>query len=64
MTCGLYRTFEAGDHVILVGKVNDGEAAGGDPLVFFLGQYEALTVAAEPAGPRHSGPVQASSEDQ
>ena len=64
MTCGLYRTFEAGDHVILVGKVNDGEAAGGDPLVFLLGQYEDLTVAADPAGSRHSGPVQESSEDQ
>ena len=54
MTCGLYRTFEAGDHVILVGKVNDGEAAGGDPLVFVRGRYEDLTTAGDRPGSGHS----------
>lgn len=53
MTCGLYRTFEAGDHVILVGEVNDGEAAGGDPLVFIRGRYENLATAGDPFVSRH-----------
>ena len=42
ITCGLYRTFEAGDHLILVGKVLDGAGAGGDPLLFFRSRYESL----------------------
>ncbi|MDE2804240.1 MAG: flavin reductase family protein [Gemmatimonadota bacterium] len=57
MTCGLYRTFEAGDHVILVGQVNDGEAAGGDPLVFVRGRYENLTTGGDPFGSRHGDGV-------
>lgn len=44
VTCDLYRTFEAGDHLILVGEVNDGEAAGGDPLVFFRSRYRDLRI--------------------
>ena len=58
VTCDLYRTFEAGDHLILVGEVNDGEAAGGDPLVFFRSRYRDLTIAGDPAdagGPSHAG---------
>ncbi len=47
VTCDLYRTFEAGDHLILVGEVNDGEAAGGDPLVFFRSRYRDLTIVGE-----------------
>lgn len=47
VTCDLYRTFDAGDHLILVGEVNDGEAAGGDPLVFFRGRYRDLTIAGD-----------------
>lgn len=63
MTCGLYRTFEAGDHVILVGEVNDGEAAGGDPLVFIRGRYENLATAGDPYGSRHGHGVPPSSEE-
>ena len=42
LACTLYRTFEAGDHQILVGKVQAGSAAGGDPLLFFRGRYGRL----------------------
>ncbi len=42
MACSVYRTFEAGDHLILVGHVNEAEAPGGDPLLFFQGRYESL----------------------
>ena len=42
MACSLYRTFEAGDHLILVGHVHEADAPGGDPLLFFRGRYESL----------------------
>lgn len=42
MACSLYRTFEAGDHLILVGHVHTADASGGDPLLFFQGRYESL----------------------
>lgn len=42
MSCSLYRTFEAGDHLILVGHVNEADADGGDPLLFFRGRYRSL----------------------
>lgn len=42
LACTLYRTFEAGDHLILVGTVNGGSAGGGDPLLFFRGRYRRL----------------------
>ena len=45
IACGLYRTFEAGDHLILVGEVHDGAGVGGDPLLFFRSRYESLDAA-------------------
>ena len=42
LACELYTTFEAGDHVVLVGHVKAGEANGGEPLLFFRGQYGRL----------------------
>ena len=42
LSCSLYRTFEAGDHLILVGRVHGADATGGDPLLFVKGQYGAL----------------------
>lgn len=63
MTCGLYRTFEAGDHVILVGEVNDGDAAGGDPLVFIRGRYEGLSTGGDPFGSRRGDGVPQPSEE-
>ena len=42
LDCTIYRDFEAGDHVILVGEAIDGEAVGGDPLLFFGGEYGRL----------------------
>lgn len=41
IVCTLYRTFEAGDHLILVGRVHGGSAPGGDPLLFVQGRYRA-----------------------
>lgn len=40
LSCTLYRTFEAGDHLILVGRVQSADAAGGDPLLFVRGRYD------------------------
>ena len=42
LSCTLYRTFEAGDHLILVGRVRGADAAGGDPLLFVRGRYDAV----------------------
>ena len=42
LACTLYRTFEAGDHLILVGRVHYGDAAGGEPLRFSRGRYERI----------------------
>ncbi len=42
MACSLYRSFEAGDHLILVGHVHEAAADGGDPLLFFRGRYRSL----------------------
>ena len=42
MACSLFRTFEAGDHLILVGHVHEANAAGGDPLLFVQGRYQSL----------------------
>ena len=39
LACELYRTFEAGDHIILVGRVHSGSAEGGEPLLFLRGRY-------------------------
>jgi 3-hydroxy-9,10-secoandrosta-1,3,5(10)-triene-9,17-dione monooxygenase reductase component len=37
--CRVWRWVEAGDHTVLFGEVEDGGAAGADPLVFFRGGY-------------------------
>ena len=42
MSCSVYRTFEAGDHLILVGHVREADVSGGDPLLFFRGRYRSL----------------------
>lgn len=41
--CNLEATHDAGDHVIVVGRVTKAHHSGGDPLVFHAGQYGAFT---------------------
>ncbi|HKW62862.1 MAG TPA: flavin reductase family protein [Candidatus Acidoferrum sp.] len=37
--CSVAAAHLAGDHTIIVGKVEDAEIRGGEPLVFFRGEY-------------------------
>ena len=41
--CNLEATHDAGDHVIVVGRVTKAHHGGGDPLVFHAGKYGAFT---------------------
>ena len=41
--CRIIETLEGGDHVMHVGEVEEAEARGGRPLVFFRGKYRQLT---------------------
>jgi flavin reductase (DIM6/NTAB) family NADH-FMN oxidoreductase RutF len=40
--CRINAVYDGGDHEIVVGAVTALEAIGGDPLVFFRGEYRAL----------------------
>jgi len=39
LSCSVVATHVAGDHTIFVAKVEDAEISGGDPLLFFRGEY-------------------------
>ena len=39
LSCKVVATHVAGDHSIIVGKVEDAEIQGGEPLLFFRGEY-------------------------
>ena len=39
LSCSVVATHLAGDHTIIVGKVEDAEIKGGEPLLFFRGEY-------------------------
>lgn len=39
LSCGIVAAHLAGDHTIIVGKVEDAEIQGGEPLLFFRGEY-------------------------
>ena len=39
LSCSVVATHAAGDHTIIVGKVEDAEIQGGEPLLFFRGEY-------------------------
>ena len=43
LECTTYRTFEAGDHDVLLGEVTAASAAGGEPLVYYDGAYRSLS---------------------
>lgn len=40
--CGVARTYPGGDHTIVVGDVLNAEYAGGEPLVYFRGDYREI----------------------
>ena len=42
MRCEVWKTFEAGDHDLVVGEVIDFESSGGDPLIFHRGAFGGL----------------------
>ncbi len=42
ISCDLRDVIAAGDHVIVTGEVRDLETSGGDPLVFYGGEYRPL----------------------
>jgi flavin reductase (DIM6/NTAB) family NADH-FMN oxidoreductase RutF len=43
LECRVWKSLPAGDHVIVIGEVLDcGHASGGDPLVFFGGEFIGL----------------------
>lgn len=39
LSCSVMSAHVAGDHTIIVGKVEDAEILGGEPLLFFRGEY-------------------------
>lgn len=39
LSCSVVAAHLAGDHTIVVGKVEDAEIQGGEPLLFFRGEY-------------------------
>jgi len=39
LSCSVVAAHAAGDHTIVVGKVEDAEIKGGEPLLFFRGEY-------------------------
>ena len=43
LDCSVWRTYDGGDHSIVVGKVEALAAPGGKPLIFFQGAYRQLT---------------------
>lgn len=42
LDCTVWRTYDGGDHTIIVGKVEALDAPGGKPLIFFQGAYRRL----------------------
>jgi flavin reductase (DIM6/NTAB) family NADH-FMN oxidoreductase RutF len=42
LECSVLRTFEAGDHTVLIGEVRAASCAEGRPLVFFNSEYRNL----------------------
>lgn len=42
ISCSPWRRYDGGDHILFVGQVENFEFRGGDPLVFFRGQFEKI----------------------
>ena len=56
LECEAYRRFEAGDHMILIGRVIAHECSAGRPLVYYRGGYSRL---ASETGDREARPEDA-----
>jgi flavin reductase (DIM6/NTAB) family NADH-FMN oxidoreductase RutF len=41
--CRIHQVHEGGDHVIVVGEIQDGDALEASPLLYFRGQYRRLS---------------------
>jgi flavin reductase (DIM6/NTAB) family NADH-FMN oxidoreductase RutF len=53
MTCTPWSSHDAGDHLILVGKVDCFGSGQHDPLCFYRGQFAGMTQASAQGGERH-----------
>lgn len=42
LECATVSTHDAGDHTIFVGRVEGGDVASGEPLLYYRGQYQRL----------------------
>ena len=42
LECTTYRVFEAGDHEVVLGEVTAATVQGGEPLVYYEGDYRSL----------------------
>lgn len=47
VSCAPWRSYDGGDHVLYLGEVTEFDLGGGDPLVFYLGQFRHLGTAFE-----------------
>ncbi|WP_243770105.1 flavin reductase family protein [Amycolatopsis acidicola] len=47
VACSPWRSYDGGDHVLFLGRVEEFEFTGGDPLVFYLGEFRHLGTAFE-----------------
>ncbi|NKQ54594.1 flavin reductase family protein [Amycolatopsis sp. K13G38] len=47
VSCAPWRNYDGGDHVLFLGQVEEIEFTGGDPLVFYLGEFRHLGPAFE-----------------
>lgn len=42
LACQVYAEYEAGDHILFVGKVDELQMKEGDPLLFYCGKYRSI----------------------
>lgn len=42
LACRVYAEYEAGDHILFVGKVGELQMKEGDPLLFYCGKYRSI----------------------
>lgn len=42
LACQVYTEYEAGDHILFVGKVDECQIKEGDPLLFYCGKYRSI----------------------
>ncbi len=42
MACRIWKTFEAGDHTLVIARVGEGNGSDGRPLLYYRGRYSRL----------------------